>query len=139
MSVISSLYGSRTESNTDDVPAPRRRAVSPALRFPRAFQAMAAFNGLAFVLSVLALVAGEAVLSLMLPQAWGLSPEVWGDDSGRAALWLAAIGIAVVLAGASALRAPAGSRTMRAVRAVTLFGFVVGVGSLAIVATALIV
>lgn len=136
MSVISSLYGSHgapSPSTADEAGTPDRPAT---LRFSHGFQAMAVFNLLTFVLSILAFAAGEATLSLMFPQAWGLFAAAWTDGSGRAAIWVAVLAIGAVISAVAALRAREGERTVRAARASTWFGFLTGAAAAAVVSVA---
>jgi hypothetical protein len=97
---------------------------------------MAVFNLLTVVVSILAFAAGEATLSLMFPQAWGLFAATWTDGSGRAALWLAMLAIGTVVSAVAALRAREGERTVRAARVSTGFGFVVGTAAAVAVSVA---
>ncbi len=122
-------HGAPSPSVKDGAEAPDRPATT---RFSHAFQAMAVFNLLAFVVSILAFAAGEVTLSLMFPQAWGIFAAAWTDGSGRAALWLAVLAIGAVVSAVAALRAREGERAVRAARASTWFGFVVGTAAAAV-------
>lgn len=109
------------------------------LRMPRGavlIRALAIVNLLTIVMSVVAFATGWQYGTWLFPQAAVFFPSAWAEIVPRGAVWLVFAGIAAIVAGVGALRAPAGHRGYAVFRSLTIFGAVVAVVMAALVVAA---
>lgn len=109
------------------------------LRMPRGvvlIRALAVFNLVTVVMSVVAFATGWQYGTWLFPQAAVFFPSAWAEIVPRGAVWFLFAGIAAIAAGVGALRAPAGHRGYAVFRSLTMCGAVVAVALLALVVAA---
>lgn len=116
-------------STTETVPAPADGGDAPP-RMPRAavvIRALAVFNLVTVVVSVVAFATGWQYGTWLFPQAAVFFPSAWAEIVPRGAIWFVFAAIAALAAGVGALRAPAGHRGYGVFRSLTICGAVIAV------------
>lgn len=127
MSTTASASGAPGHAQQRPARARRVPTVTPLIL------ALAAFNVLTVVLSVVGFTADLGLLSLLFPQASVFFPSAWDDYLGRAGIWFFFMAVGVLTTAIGAIAAPRGHRRAGAFRAMTICGAIVALFSPAVV------